>query len=142
MKGNTKIKIDNSRSRNWCFTLNNYTETDITQLHTVFDILKSEYIFQEEKGENGTPHLQGFFKLKNAKSFSAVKKSIGIIKIHLEKCKNVKASIKYCQKEDTKNGKLYTNMNLEEEKMDSFQLFWAVKMEMEKLPCPKWAYNN
>lgn len=98
------------RQRSWFFTLNNYKKEDI---HNYTQILSnSEYIFQEEKGKNGTPHLQGCIRFKNGKSFSAVKKLLGN-KPHIEPCRNWKHSKMYCCKEDTRNGAIYTNIKRE-----------------------------
>lgn len=94
------------RSRNWCFTLNNYTEEDINSLKTD----DYEYVFQEETGEQGTKHLQGLICFKNPMSLSSLKKINN--KAHWEKCKNKKASIKYCTKEDTRTGNIYSNIKL------------------------------
>lgn len=99
-QGNTNLD-PSTRSRYWCFTLNNYTEEDITNI----TILRCDYVFQEEKGENGTPHLQGILMFKNACSFRSVKKKIP--RAHIERCKNKLASIKYCSKPDTRVGEIY-----------------------------------
>lgn len=99
---NTKSpKVDMSRL--WFFTYNNYTEEHIkkiTQLH--------RYIFQEEKGESGTPHLQGYIEMKNACRMSALKKKTGD-GIHLELPRNIYACQNYCQKLNSRNGKIYCN---------------------------------
>lgn len=95
--GNTKI----IRSRAWCFTLNNYDVKDIDTLINSFDN-SSKYIFQEEKGESGTPHLQGFIYYNNARTFESMKKIHD--KVHWERCRNIEASEKYCQKSETNNG--------------------------------------
>lgn len=60
-----------SRSRRWCFTLNNYTQDDIL----VISSWESTYtIFGRETGEGGTPHLQGFVILKETTRLSGVKR--------------------------------------------------------------------
>lgn len=101
-----------SRSRNWCFTLNNYLESDVQRL-------KSEdyqYVFQEEKGEGeGTPHLQGLIKIKDKKSLKQMK--VVNDKAHWEVCRNVAASINYCTKEETRCGEIYTNINAVKKKL-------------------------
>ncbi len=101
------------KGRNWCFTLNNYSESEILSL-TQDEKNEYEYIFQEEVGENGTPHLQGLICFKNARSFESVKKLVSP-RCHLEYCRNKNASIKYCSKEDTRKGKIYSNMQYVEE---------------------------
>ena len=98
--GNTK---QISPSKHWVFTLNNYTKEDINSFSSNSSIKR--YIFQEETGENGTPHLQGYLEFSTKKRPKSVFKTD---KIHWEKCKSVKASIEYCCKEDTRTGEIYT----------------------------------
>lgn len=98
--GNTKI-----RSRGWCFTLNNHTKDDITHLTHIFKAFKCRYVFQEETGENGTPHLQGMFYFENARSFGSVKALHS--KMHLEKMRDLKSSIAYCSKVETRTGSVF-----------------------------------
>ena len=59
----------------WCFTINNYDLEQIERLERVFEHEVSWYIFQEETGDEGTPHLQGTLKLKNRKRLTEMKKS-------------------------------------------------------------------
>jgi len=85
------------KSRQWAFTLNNYTEDDIAQIATMENCMIR---CGKETGASGTPHLQGYIELKNAASFQAIKKRIGIPRIHVErtyKCRT--ANLKYCSKE-------------------------------------------
>lgn len=89
----------------WCFTWNNYPIDQIDQIDQTFEILKTEctwYVAQEEKGENGTIHIQGTLKLKIKQRLTALKKIES--KIHWEQTKAIKASIAYCSKEATRNG--------------------------------------
>lgn len=94
-----------SKSRGFTFTLNNYTVDDIKMI-TEF---KCQYIFQEETGESGTKHLQGMLYFTNAVSFNTVKTMLP--RAHIEKMKSKIASIKYCSKEDTRTGEIYSNFN-------------------------------
>ncbi len=97
-----------NRSRSWCFTWNNYTVENLSHLSHP-DFFKTEIvklIFQEELGKENTKHLQGFVQFKNQIDFSKLKEYLP--KCHLEKCKSVAASIKYCSKEDTRSGTRYT----------------------------------
>lgn len=59
-------------ARNWCFTLNNYTEDDRDKF---LDNLDYSYIcWGYEIGEEGTPHMQGYVEFKNPKRFTTLKK--------------------------------------------------------------------
>jgi len=84
-------------AKNWCFTLNNYTDADIERLNGLED--RVQYlIYGREVGENGTPHLQGFVSLSARKSMAQVKALLGG-NPHVEVARNVPASIQYCKKE-------------------------------------------
>lgn len=73
----------------------------------IIGILKiKKLIFQEEIGKEKTKHLQGFVMFKNQVDFSVVKEALPTA--HIEKCKCVGASIKYCSKKDTRSGALHT----------------------------------
>ncbi len=102
-----------NRARTWCFTLNNYTDECIVSLsHNKWsDMEITKCVFQEEIGEKGTPHLQGVVQFKNQVSFTTLKEFHN--KIRWSKCKNLQASIKYCSKQDTRNGELYQHGNVE-----------------------------
>ena len=89
-----KLATD-ERHRNYCFTINNYTTEELESLGK----LKCKYmIYGKEVGENGTPHLQGFIIWKDAKSFTATKKSLGE-RAHIEVCAGTPyENFKYCSK--------------------------------------------
>jgi len=106
MKFGNTIQI--SPSVHWCFTFNNPTLDDKTDLlKWCADSAVKTYVFQLEKGTNGTLHYQGYIafdKKRRPKSIFTTDK------IHWEKCRNVKASIAYCQKEETAEGEIYSNI--------------------------------
>ncbi len=110
-KGNTNkrdSKNVRNRARSWCFTLNNYKEEDVVTLsHNKWENLRiKKFCFQEEIGEkNKIPHLQGVVQFEESVSFTTLKAFHD--KIHWEKCRDLKGSIKYCSKENTRSGKLY-----------------------------------
>lgn len=94
--GNTKRK---SPARNWCFTWNNYSDADLSNIITFFDENQASYIIGKEKGELGTPHLQGYVEFKKYIRIEECKKISP--KIHWEKRLGTQEqAIKYCMKEN------------------------------------------
>lgn len=89
----------------WIFTWNNYKASDILELLQM--LKKHKYVFQEETGDEGTPHLQGYVHFCTK---VRPKSEIPVPEIHWEKCKRIKSSIDYCSKFKTRTGKCYTNM--------------------------------
>lgn len=83
-------------SRNWCFTLNNYSETNVQSLKNE----KCNYIvFGYEVGENGTPHLQGYIEYSSAVKMATLKKRLKD-RIHWEVRKGTaKQASDYCKKD-------------------------------------------
>ena len=93
--GNTK---QDSQCIRWIFTLNNYSESDYNEIIQFLDNRAKVYIVGKEVGENGTPHLQGYFNLKVRERFSGLKKILP--KCHIEKAKgSEKSNYDYCSKE-------------------------------------------
>ena len=91
------------------FTLNNYTEKDISKL--LDTLAPDEYIFQEEIGEKcGTPHLQGvvFFhkKVRPTEYCNWTKR------INWQVCSKPIEAKRYCCKDETRSGKIYHNIPL------------------------------
>lgn len=98
--GNT---IQISPSKHWVFTLNNHTKDDINFLMSDSSI--EQLSCQEETGESGTPHLQGYLKFKTKKRpLSVFGKQF---KAHWEKCRRIKEAIEYTQKLDTRTGLVF-----------------------------------
>jgi len=106
--GNT-IPPRANASIHWMMTLNNYTNEELESLKKVWGdgSIISKFCVQEEKGENGTPHLQGYIAfIKKSRPMELFNNK----RIHWEKCRDVKNSILYCSKEETKNGERWTNI--------------------------------
>lgn len=83
------------KRRDYCYTLNNYTDDELVQLR----IIGCEYhVMGKEVGEKGTPHIQGYIRFRNARSFNAVRKLID--RWHLIECRGSAAdNIAYCTKD-------------------------------------------
>lgn len=90
-------KTPSHPAKNWCFTMNNYSENDICEIVPLCQTLAKKYIFAKEIGESGTPHLQGVIEFK---------KKIRPLKvfpkgIHWEKRRGTwEDASKYCMKEN------------------------------------------
>lgn len=64
-----------AKSRNFQFTLNNYTQEHEDKLKKMFDDKKLLCVqYGREVGESGTPHLQGYVNLKYGKTITAMNK--------------------------------------------------------------------
>lgn len=87
------------KSCNWCFTLNNYTDEDLKRIDTYHQGHSDSFIiYGKEKGESGTPHLQGYIHLPQPRAFTAIKRIVPTA--HIEKAKGTPAeNITYCSKE-------------------------------------------
>lgn len=101
--GNTSSTSD-PRGRLWFITWNNPPDTADTDIKGYVD----KYHYQYEVGENGTRHIQGVLEFKNPRKFSQVK--MRFPGVHLEKCRNKKAALDYCHKDETSTGGRESNM--------------------------------
>lgn len=85
-----------SRARNWCFTINNPTESDQPQLS---DVVKYVYWQVEAGEEDQTPHIQGYLQLDQQRGFTIVKNISWLSRAHIEQAqKGLAANKKYCSK--------------------------------------------
>lgn len=83
MKITLDRKGNEDRYRNWFLTINNYTteEKEYALAYSALYILVADEVGEEKK----TPHLHLYFELKNAKSFSKIKKEFPRANIDLGK---------------------------------------------------------
>ena len=98
--GNTNSPSEKKKQiiqcKQWCFTYNNYPADFHTIIDPVLNVKCNKYVYGQEVGASGTPHLQGSIWLKT----KARPSELGLPKnIHWEKMRNEKASIEYCQKD-------------------------------------------
>lgn len=92
MSGLSRTK---TRHRNFCFTLNNYTEEEV---RIIKDIECKYLVFGFEVGESGTPHLQGYIMFEHPQLFSNMKSRL--LRSHIEVAKgSATQNINYCIKE-------------------------------------------
>jgi hypothetical protein len=87
-----------SRSKHWCFTLNNYTQSEYEQTLELLEQQTTYGIVGKEKGHTGTPHLQGYCVFHSRKRLSQVKQLLS--RAHWEKAKgSPRQNQTYCSKE-------------------------------------------
>jgi len=130
-----RVKSNRNRVVHWCFTYNNYDK--FGQNGPLFyNILKKWgeiFVFQEETGENGTKHFQGYIKLLARCRLSELKKINN--ECHWEECRNVEDSIRYCQKEESRTGAVYRyGLPLE---VDYITELYPWQKEIEGFMCEK-----
>jgi len=87
--------------RTWCYTLNNYTESEEQSLRSLDDELFTYHTFGKETGQDqNTPHLQGVVSLSRTHRLASVKRIIGD-RAHVSPCHSgLQAAARYCHKED------------------------------------------
>lgn len=109
-KGNTNsppVKEEKSKkktisaSKRWCFTYNNYCATDLTPFNEFLGKNCSIVFYSKEKGESGTPHLQGYLEFKKrSRPKTVFKNTVWDTFIHWEKAKgSMIENYQYCSKD-------------------------------------------
>lgn len=84
------------KGRNWCYTLNNYSEAEVNYLH---EFECKYHIFGYEIAPmTETPHIQGYIEFKEPIRFSQITKLIPRAHIELRKG-TAEEAIKYCKKD-------------------------------------------
>jgi len=93
--------MSGKRSRDWCFTLNNYTRDELKNITQNVPKLK-DFVYMiagKEIGAERTPHLQGYIYWKNPKSMQFVKGHLSQ-RVHLEVTAGTpQEASDYCKKE-------------------------------------------
>jgi len=107
-----------SRVRNWCITCNmkdinkenefiNWIKINENVIELWPKDISNFLVFQLEKGENETLHIQAYIELNKAMTLSSLishltKKNQWWTGVHIEECRKEKASIAYCIKQETR----------------------------------------
>lgn len=92
------------RSVKYVFTLNNYEEEDINLLILYFKDNAKKWIFGEEVGDSGTPHLQGYMEFRNQKKWIVIKEKCEPLQ-HAYSARaygSLEANYDYCTKQGIK----------------------------------------
>lgn len=107
-----------SRAKRWCFTVNNPRLTDHP---TLWLPEGSRFGFQYERGQQGTPHIQGWVILTEKKSLHAVKQLHQTA--HWEVMRgSLQKNIEYCSKSETRDSEYFSNeLNLEKKPIQQLQ---------------------
>lgn len=85
-----------SRHRRWVFTLNNWSQQEYDNLRALKDVKAA--IIGKERGEQGTPHLQGAMAFTRAITLKTMKTLVP--RAHLEPMKgSLLEAFDYCKKE-------------------------------------------
>lgn len=98
------------RARNFCWTLNNPTEEDVSRTEEnlrreVLSGLVKYSIHQPERGESGTLHLQGYTELGKALRGGGFKDLLGTPRVHIETRKGSREQARdYCRKSESSVG--------------------------------------
>lgn len=103
LKDDGKKNAKNTYGKYWMFTINNPTSSadDLVKRYTDYKTVQA-FVFQKEKGAEGTIHYQGYIEFKKSTPFDRVKRMVGF-QAHIEKRKGTATeAIQYCTKEDTK----------------------------------------
>lgn len=97
--GNTDPGPGRRQSCKWCFTWNNYT-VGALEMRSIIEPHCKYLIFEEEVGENGTPHFQGYLELKKRARLTELKKMFTFSdKFHWEIAKGSRRqNFAYCTK--------------------------------------------
>jgi len=88
------------KARRWVFTINNYSDAELTAIKGLTTDTVKYLICGREVGEQKTPHLQGAVVWNSAKSLTAIKGIEGFERAHLEVMRgDIGDSEEYCSKE-------------------------------------------
>lgn len=123
-----------SSSRNWCFTLNNYTEEEEVKLQSV----NCKYlVYGREVGDQGTKHLQGFIVFCGARTLDRVARVFNK-RAHLEiKKGSFLQAIEYCKKDGDVFEKGVAPLD-QQEKGEKEKEKWAIILQKAREGDEEW----
>lgn len=90
----------NQRSKRWTITLNNYTNENELRLRSLVGSLLGYLVCGRERGESGTPHLQGYLETTSKISLRSLIRQLDLPRAHLEIARgSLQSNQTYCKKE-------------------------------------------
>lgn len=84
--------------RNVCLTINNYDESDFTNLRN-WDAISYAVLGREIAPTTGTPHIQGYLEFKSPKKFTTLKKMMPRARL-VPRNGTAAQAAEYCKKDD------------------------------------------
>ena len=94
------------QANHFFFTLNNYSIWHCREIPKLEYV--TEYLYQQECGKMGTPHLQGYLYCKDRTRATKIQKDLRV-KFFITRAANPERVKKYCSKPQTRNGSIFTN---------------------------------
>lgn len=122
------------RSKKWCFTINNYDQSQIDQVVTLVSRQNVvHWVYGFEEGKSGTPHIQGFIQFRNVQRGSFMRRALP--GAHLTKAKGTEQdNLRYC----SKDGNFQTNIVLRRTREE---IVAAVRQRYENVVWRPWQQN-
>lgn len=135
-----------SFAKNWCFTINNYTNEEYTRLLQSLRDSSEYFIIGKEVGESGTPHLQGYCSLKKRYRLLQLKNLLSS-RGHYEVAKGTGANNRvYCSKGGSfeEGGTCPGGTDVKKKRKDRDELAgeWRAAMDTGRLGLAKFADDN
>lgn len=96
---NESIPSPKNQLYKYDFVINNYVESQLSQLNSTLSSLCKKAVYGKEIGESGTPHLQGYISLKKKARITELNKLDCFKRASFRKVRNENALIDYCQKD-------------------------------------------
>lgn len=85
---------------NYVFTLNNPTPPEVAALRDSWEQHYTYLVYGRETGDNGTPHLQGYFRLIRRERLTTCKQKPAMQRAHLEPMRGTSGqAAAYCKKD-------------------------------------------
>ena len=136
-------------AKRWCFTINNPTDADKFWCvdgdddHPNDVMANVDYlILQEERGENGTLHWQGFMITKERKTLAWLKRRINA-RAHWEVARGTNNQARdYCRKDDTYTGGLRLELGKMPERVEVKKPNERLQEAAEQLDLIKEGYKR